>query len=190
MDDVMKQDLQYSYGIACGQLTPVTGGWMNKKWRTSSAKGDVLIKQYSHRRFDKNKLEAIEAALQRQMLLERDGIPCPRIWQYEGRAIRLLGDEISYLVMDFHPGEMERPDTVTIAQMQSLGDTCGAMHRAFGKISPQPVKGYPLHGAGVIEALWSNYNNRIRNAQPMSLPHTRKLSLRKSLSGEAYKYVF
>lgn len=44
--------------------------------------------------------------------------------QYKGRAIRLLDDDIAYMIMKFCSGKEESPSTITIEQMYSLGNAC------------------------------------------------------------------
>ncbi len=157
MNDIIKKDLKDSYGIVCEEIIPVTGGWLNKKWKVSSDKGDLLIKQYSNERFSIDQLKLIESALQRQIILEKEGISCPRIWQYKSRAIRFLDNEISYMVMEFCQGKVEKPNTISIEQMQSLGSTCALIHKAFSKIPLQSVKGFPIDNEKLINSLWTNY---------------------------------
>lgn len=50
-------DLADSYGIYCYSTVPVTGGWLNKKWRAETNCGTLLIKQYSFERFTLAKLK-------------------------------------------------------------------------------------------------------------------------------------
>jgi homoserine kinase type II len=162
-------DLKDSYGITCNQITPVSGGWLNQKWKVSTDKGELLIKQFSNKRFDRDKLGFIETALQRQIILEKNGVPCPSIRQYEGRAIRLLDNETAYMVMDFCPGKEESSDTITIKQMRSLGNACGCMHKAFSRLPALSVKGFPIDSRRAIDMLWANFHDRMELC-PTSAP--------------------
>ncbi len=166
MDDFIIADLKDSYGITCNQISPVTGGWMNQKWRVSTDKGELLVKQFSYKRFNKDRLDAIEAALQRQIILEGCGVPCPKIHTYNGQAIRHLDSETAYMVMDFLPGKMEGPDTITIKQMRSLGSACGLMHKAFSQLPVHFAKGYPISSRMLIDALWTNFHTRKQECTP------------------------
>ncbi len=38
MEDKLIADLKESYGITCYQITPVTGGLLNLKWKVSTKK--------------------------------------------------------------------------------------------------------------------------------------------------------
>lgn len=158
INSIIEKDLINSFGIECNKITPVTGGWLNKKWKVSSEKGELLVKQYSNKRFSKEKLKSIEQALKRQVLLNDNGIPSPYIWQCEGHIIQYLDNEIAYMVMEFCQGAIEKPNTISIKQMKSLGSVCGAMHNQFSEIPVESVKGFPIDGRNIINTLWENYN--------------------------------
>lgn len=160
MENRIIADLKDSYGLTCGKIVPVPGGWLNRKWKVSTDQGDLLVKQFSNERCGRDKLKLIESALQRQIVLEKMGVPCPRIRRCGGRAIRLLDDETAYMVMDFRPGRSESPNTVTTAQMRSLGSACGFMHEAFSKLPALSVEGYPVDGGQILDSLWANYHAR------------------------------
>lgn len=167
MENSIITDLKESYGIACiNNITPVTGGWLNQKWQVSTDRDQLLVKQYSTKRYRREQVERIESALQRQIILEKYGVPCPHIWQYEGRAIRLLNDETAYTVMNFCPGKTENADTITLTQMNSLGSACGLMHKAFSQLPVLPVKRLPVQGGYTMDLLWDNFNSRMMECSP------------------------
>ncbi len=162
-------DLHYSYGLTCHQITPVSGGWLNQKWKVSTDRHELLVKQFSTKRYSRDKLRLVEAALQRQIILEKNGVPCPSIWQYGDHAIRLLDDETAYMVMDFRSGRAEGPDTITTKQMHSLGSACGLMHKAFSQLPVSSVEGFPIHSRQTIDSLWANFHAR-RHESSSSTP--------------------
>lgn len=158
-------DLHESYGIDCQGIVPVTGGWLNQKWRVTCGKGNILVKQYSYERFSRNQLLQIEEALQRQMILQKSGVSCPAILPLDGHAIRHLDAETAYMVMDFCPGKIETPDSVTVQQLYSLGVVCGRMHREFAKLPVVGVKGYPIDSRRMADALWDAYHTRMHHTR-------------------------
>ena len=161
MDNRIISDLKSSYGITFNEATPVTGGLMNLKWKVSIGDKELLIKQFSIERYNLEYLKQIEKSLQRQIILKQYGVACPYIWQYEGHAIRFLDDVTAYMVMDFHSGHIESPQTITIRQMYSLGDACGLMHKEFQKL-PEHLKAdkyYPITGKQTLANLWKHYND-------------------------------
>ncbi|HML46637.1 MAG TPA: hypothetical protein PKE04_07800, partial [Clostridia bacterium] len=85
MDDKIIEDLKRSYGLTCHRIAPVTGGWLNEKWRVATDTCEVLVKQFSSKRYVGAKLKKVEAALQRQIALEKDGVPCPAVRHGKGR---------------------------------------------------------------------------------------------------------
>ncbi|MHB1154387.1 MAG: phosphotransferase [Eubacteriales bacterium] len=161
MDDNIIADLKNSYGLTCNQITPVTGGWLNRLWKISTDRGELLVKQFSNERYRKDQLKFIESALQRQIILEKYGVLCPFILQSEGHAVRLLDDRTAYMVMEFRSGKTENSDTITVMQMRSLGSACGFMHKAFSKLPAASKKCLPVFGGYTVDLLWNNYNSRI-----------------------------
>jgi homoserine kinase type II len=166
MEDKIIADLIESYGITFNQIISVTGGLLNQKWRISTEKGELLVKQYSTKRFRRREsIELIESSLQRQIILEKNGVPCPFLWQCGDRVIRWLDDKTAYMVMDFRSGKTETNDTITITQMHSLGSTCAVMHRAFSQLSARSSKSLPVFGGYTMDLLWENFNFRIAKCQ-------------------------
>lgn len=159
-------DLKYSYGIKCRQITPVIGGLLNQKWKVLTEQGDVFIKQYSMKRFNKNQMERIESALQRQVILEKNGVLCPFIWQSNGRIIRWLDDETAYMVMNFCTGKIETPQTITTIQMHNLGSVCAIMHNEFSKLTIPSVINLPHYGGYTVDSLWKYFNDSMTQCTP------------------------
>lgn len=160
MEKKLLADLEQSYGLRCGEITPVTGGWLNKKWKVSSSRGTLLVKQYSYERFTQKRLEQIESALLRQILLEENGIPCPHILTCQGRAIRYADADTAYMVMDYRTGKSENRETVTADQMESLGSVSALMRREFAKLPLSEVQGYPIDSRKFYGSLWDNFYAR------------------------------
>ncbi len=177
MEDIIITDLKNSYGVICNQITPVTGGLLNLKWKVSTEKGELLVKQYSTKRFRREQIERIESALQRQIILEKNGAPCPFLWQYGDRVIRWLDDKTAYMVMDFRSGKTENSNTITIAQMRSLGSACAVMHKAFSQLLEPSVKSLPVFGGYTTDLLWENFNSRITKCSPDDHDEYRKALL-------------
>ncbi len=177
MYDSIVADLKNTYGLTCYQISPVTGGLLNLKWRVSTQKGELLIKQYSNKRFRKEKISLIESRLQRQIALEKGGIPCPLLWQYQGRVIRWLNDETAYMVMGFCSGKTQSSSTIAVSQMRSLGSACAAMHKAFSYLPPPADKSLPASGGYTLELLWENHRSQIAHCPPDAPDEYRKAML-------------
>lgn len=161
MDSVIREDLRKTFGLGVIEVTDVSGGWMNRKWKVRTERGEFLVKQFSRTRFGERQLHQIEDALVRQITAAEAGVPCPTILlsPADGRPMRFLADDAGtvYMVMTFCGGHMETPDTVTNVQMHSLGETCGRMHRAFARIPAEDVKGYPIDSVRLLNELAENY---------------------------------
>ena len=166
MNEAIRNDLRSAFGLRIDEITPVSGGWLTHTWRVSTDKGEILVKQYSHERFTRRKLNEIEQALARQMLLRERGIPCPRVWKAGESIIRRPSEEIDYMIMDFLPGFSVEPDTVSLMQMESLGDVCARMHEAFSRLPCEGVKGYPLNGQRLADSLWETVRRGMEQCPP------------------------
>ncbi|MCI8441138.1 MAG: phosphotransferase [Provencibacterium sp.] len=153
MQQAILEDLWMSYGLFCLDFSPVAGGWLHEKWRMHTAEGDFLVKSFSRRRYKRERWGDIEAALQRQAVLQKEGIPCPAVLLRNGRALRFLKDGTIYMVMSFLPGKSETPETVSREQMRSLGSACGRMHRLFSQMPVSDAYGYPVQPERVLQGL-------------------------------------
>jgi len=154
MENCIRTDLKESFGLTCHMVEPIAGGWMNQLWKVTTDSGKFIVKQYSNKRFDKRKLESVETALQRQIIVRKAGVPCPAIRTYNGKIIRYTDNSIAYMVMEFCDGRTENPDTITITQMYELGNACGRMHKAFLELPnsfSDCLSGY------TVQALQDNY---------------------------------
>ena len=139
-------------------LKPIDGGWLNNLWKAEAGVQTLLIKQYSSKRYNKERLDLLEEALQRQIILEKEGIICPHIYLCDNRAIHFKDDKTAYTVMDFCQGKNINCQTITLAQMQSLGTACALMHIAFSKLPNNTVKGFPIKSKQILDSLWENYD--------------------------------
>jgi len=54
------------------------------------------------------------------------------------------------MVMSYEAGSMPTPDTVSAAQMTSLGEQCGHMHHALSVLDPTTDHHYPLTSADAV----------------------------------------
>ena len=161
MDVAIVEDLKASFGIVCGEISVVTGGWLNRKWRVSCGDSEFLVKSFSNERYRRSSIERIDLALRRQVVLQ-NGVKCPRILTCSGGSVvRFLDDGTSYMVMEFYSGHHVTPATVTEKQMRSLGDACGKIHSEFAKLPTESVEGFPIDGGARIDLLRDNFRVRM-----------------------------
>ena len=159
MDQRLLNDMQAAYGLAVTQSQPLTGGWLNELWKVTTQRGDLLVKRFSHRRYSAAGLEKIEQALERQRQVAAQGIPSPEILLCGGKAVRRVGEDLSYMVTAFCPGHNECRETVTLVQLKSLGDVCGRLHRAFSAL-PRNKRDESAGSAQFLQGLWNNFRTR------------------------------
>ena len=161
MEETIRADLESSFGLRGDSVTPVSGGWLNRKWKLVCGGKAWLVKQYSRKRFSQKQLDWIEESMQRQIIAQREGVPCPRVLSSRGKILRTLADGTTYMVMEFCPRVMLDHNTVTTDQMYSLGRACGQIHRTFSALPPQGVRGYPLDRKSVLHELWEHYRTQM-----------------------------
>ena len=161
MGEEIRADLKCSFGLHADSVTPVSGGWLNRKWKLVCDGNAWLIKQYSRKRFNQKQLDWIEQSMQRQIIAKKEGVPCPGLFSFLGKVLRTLPDGTTYMVMEFCPGVMLDHNTVTTDQMYSLGKACGQIHRTFSALPPQGVRGYPLDRKAVLRELWEHYRTQM-----------------------------
>ncbi len=161
MEEAIWTDLERSFCLRGDSVTPVSGGWMNRKWKLVCGEKAWLVKQFSRKRFSQKQLDWIEESMQRQIIAQREGVPCPRPLSFQGKVLRTLSDGTTYMVMEFCPGVMMDHNTVTTDQMYSLGKACGQIHRTFSSLPPQGVRGYPLDRKSVLQELREHYRTQM-----------------------------
>ena len=161
MEEAIWTDLERSFCLRGDSVTPVSGGWMNRKWKLVCGEKAWLVKQFSRKRFSQKQLDWIEESMQRQIIAQGEGVPCPRPLSFQDKVLRTLSDGTTYMVMEFWPGVMMDHNTVTTDQMYSLGKACGQIHRTFSSLPPQGVRGYPLDRKSVLQGLREHYRTQM-----------------------------
>lgn len=129
---------------------------MNRLWKASCGDKELLIKEFSRKRFEKKQLKEIDQALKRQLAVKKLGIPCPYLYTWKGHVIRFLADGTAYMVMDFCCGKKEDSKTVILSQLESLGEICALMHKEFSTLSVKGVNGFPIERGKLLSSLREN----------------------------------
>lgn len=161
MENKIVRDLKDYYGITCLQIFPINGGLLNKKWRITTLNGEILVKQYSLERFDKEKLDLIESRLKLQVMLKKIGFDCPLLWQHGKQIIRWADKETPYIVMEFCNGSIINSDTISIPQMYSLGLTCATLHENLTLLSFPKNGTLPKFGGYTYDTLLNTLSARL-----------------------------
>lgn len=154
-------DMAAAFGIHCGEEEPVEGGWLNKKWRVTSDRGELLVKRYSNRRFSVRGLEHIDRAMLMQQTLCERGVKCPKVFAADGHVLRTLSDGSVYMVMEFCSGVTGDYRKLTLSELESLGDACGVMKREMAKLPTQGVKAYFTGGGALLSDLHAYHEKRM-----------------------------
>ena len=160
MDEKIIADIKAGFGMAISNITTVNGGWLNQLWKASAGDRELLVKKYSRERFSGEKLDRIESALQRQAMLEAHGVACPHLYRCGQRILRILDDGTAYMIMSFCQGKNENAQTISIAQMNSLGSACGYMHKAFSRLTGCVEKRLPAFGGYTMDSLYRTLHSQ------------------------------
>ena len=156
MERTLIDDIAAAYGILVIASEPVEGGWLNLKWRITTSDGQsLLVKQFDCTRYSKKGIGQIEQALRHQVHAHKSGVKCPRILQVGGSPMRCL-DGKYYMIMEYMEGGHITPYSVNAAQMQSLGEECARMHKAFAEHSNTDAC-LPSYGGYTIERVREVY---------------------------------
>lgn len=150
-------DLTQIYGLPPDTAVPVSGGWLNEKWKIDAGGSFYLVKKFSRERFSDRQLMHIRRALTIQAQMHKQEFPCPRILHPE-EPLRTMPDGTVYTVMTFCPGIQITPEEITAVQMRSLGETCARMKQMMASVDPTGMRGYPLDNADVLAGLRAHLN--------------------------------
>ncbi|KMJ59404.1 hypothetical protein AB685_00495 [Bacillus sp. LL01] len=142
-------------------ISPITRGYLNLKWKVSTTAGTFLIKQFNKDRLRKYDRQDLLFALRQQKRLYKKGFPCPNIYlDKDNRLLESSNGEI-FMVMEFCPGKIKLPGCLTRGEMNHLGKCTGRMHailndRIVGtkeraEFIPPPVKHRMSHWMRVKE---------------------------------------
>lgn len=128
------REVEREFGFRIEDFTSVSGGWLNKKWKLDTDHGEFLLKSFSSKRYNSQKLVDVERALQWQLELFNKGVACPKPLVKNNRIIQ-NGKNDSYMVMSFCSGENKLVNSIQKHEMYRLGQACGKMHLEMQTIS-------------------------------------------------------
>ena len=52
MEETLRESLLREYGLRAEEAQPVSGGWLNEKWKIASGGETWLVKRFSAHRYD------------------------------------------------------------------------------------------------------------------------------------------
>jgi homoserine kinase type II len=125
--------LKDRFGLSVREVVPIDKGWLNVKWKIVTDYGPLFVKYYHPERYKLNtrpeRRSAIEKTLQLQHGLSVYGIPCPRVYHYNGQFIQQTPSGLLYTVLDWVDGHTSQAGCLNSAQMFELGVATGRMHK-------------------------------------------------------------
>ncbi|XEC93016.1 phosphotransferase enzyme family protein [Paenibacillus tarimensis] len=132
--------LKDRFGLFVREVMPIDKGWLNVKWKMSTDHGPLFVKYYHPERYKLHmrpeRRSAIEKTLQLQHGMSVAGIPCPRVYFYNGKFIQETPSGLFYTVLDWVDGHTVQAGCMNTAQMFELGLATGRMHRWLRSVPP------------------------------------------------------
>jgi homoserine kinase type II len=122
------ETIERQFGLRVFSAEPLERGWLNRKWKLATDRGDWFAKQYHPERFRLHEPEKLRAALLRQMRLKEAGVPCPKLYMADGEPILSTPSGVRFVATDFCSGVVVEPGGTNESQMRSLGRAAGMMH--------------------------------------------------------------
>lgn len=103
------------------------GGWKNRKWKTHGQGKTYCVKELSKERYDDSKLEGVKKALRVHQKVSEDHGLAPKLWRVDEAIVhQALG--INYFVMAFEPGLSKAYSSVTLKELNNLGQALAQIH--------------------------------------------------------------
>ncbi|SEM94670.1 phosphotransferase [Lihuaxuella thermophila] len=160
------RDIEWKFEIRVYSTIPVYRGWKNFKWVLETNVGKLFAKQYSPMRYSLERLSLIEVSLTIQDRLNKNGIPCPKLYRFRDRFVLQTNDGINYTLMDYIEGVLVKPGEVNIEQIYDLGKAIGYMHTLLKKI-PATKTSWSLDKEKILKS-WRDQWERAQILQPSS----------------------
>ncbi|CAM4378526.1 phosphotransferase [Paenibacillus alkaliterrae] len=132
--------LKDRFGLSVREVMPIDKGWLNVKWKMVTDLGPLFIKYYNPERYKLHthpeRRSAIEKTLQLQHGMSVAGIPCPKVYLYNGQFIQETPSGLFYTVLDWVDGHTSKAGCLNAAQMFELGVATGLMHKWLRSVPP------------------------------------------------------
>ncbi|WP_318614598.1 phosphotransferase [Sporosarcina sp. YIM B06819] len=153
------------FGFQVEEATPIRRGWLNLKWKITTDAGVFLLKQYNKERYKKYNPEKLVVAFSQQMQLHHRGLPCPKLYSYEGRFLLASDKGELFMVMEYCDGIVIPPGKLSVHQMYDLGRVTGNMHHLLNdgtsrlKRSPEFIPPSREERLAHWETAWNHANH-------------------------------
>lgn len=126
--DEIKWTIYQKFGIEINEAQPIHRGWLNNKWKLSTSRGNLFVKQYHSQRYRLHEPDKLELVLRMQNELHESGFPCPRIFSNDGQHVLSSVQGTRFVLTQFCQGDVIDPGTANESQMADLGRITGMMH--------------------------------------------------------------
>jgi len=132
--------LKDRFGLTVREAVAIDKGWLNVKWKMVTDHERLFVKYYHPERYKLHmhaeRRNAIEKSLQLQHGMSIVGIPCPRVYLYNGQFIQETPSGLLYTVLDWVDGHTAQAGCLNDTQMFELGVAVGRMHKWLRSVPP------------------------------------------------------
>ncbi|MBB6671480.1 phosphotransferase [Cohnella nanjingensis] len=125
----LTEALRERLGLEVAAAVPLTLGWMNRKWRIRTNRGEYVLKQYHRGRYTDARVPELRRALGQQQRLHEAGLLCPKLLERDGRVLHETASGERFSVMAFCRGEVPAQGRLSPGQLHHLGRLTAEMHR-------------------------------------------------------------
>lgn len=120
-------DLSDRFNMTSSFVDEVNGGWKNRKWKVSTGKKNLLIKELSKERYNDTKLLEVKKSLNVQQKSHVKFGVAPSLLFLNDRCVFNCAG-INYLVMEYHEGEHRDNSSINKSELFTLGRALAQVH--------------------------------------------------------------
>jgi homoserine kinase type II len=117
------------FGIHIDDFIQIEQGYLNLKWRIETNIGSLFVKQYNTTRYPEHLVHGLQVSLTHQANLQQQGIPAPKLFSHQGNYVLSTPSGERFVLMSLCEGSIIQPGSANEAQMYTLGQVVGKMHK-------------------------------------------------------------
>ena len=127
----IKETIERMFSIRVTEYEGINKGLLNLKWKVTTNKGPLFIKQYNEERYpasNEKRLDRLNTALFIQKRLSEEGIRCPAILTFNGEVILKTKGNIRFIITECREGSLVNAGKINCSQFHDLGVELGKIH--------------------------------------------------------------
>lgn len=125
------ETLERMFSIRVFDYLEINKGLLNLKWKITTNKGTLFIKQFNEDRYpisNEKRSNRLNSALLIQKRLSEEGIRCPYILTFNGDVILNTKQNIRFIITEYRDGKLIGAGKINCYQFHDLGIELGKIH--------------------------------------------------------------